>query len=193
MPINRADQVITSGDPNFAAALMSVGCPPADPPVKLVAGDDGKDYLTFRIRDHAIDGTPTMQFSIAWSDAIKRSKMEQAGHGFAKVMAFSSSKRRSTGPSRDAWIEHLADFCQITADAARDAIANVRQICRSSPESDLAYCAAFIANRFALLDAARDFRCAGSIDIFMNHDSGFSLISEKLDAKKRAYLLDKTQ
>jgi hypothetical protein len=191
MPIRNNEAAYCSGDPNFAAALMTVGCPPCDPPVKLIAADNGEDYTSFRIRDRSIDGTPTDVFSRAWCDPQEMASLRNQKHGFAIVGAFAGSKQRITGPSREAWMEHLAGWCGITKDAARSAIQNVVEICRNSPESELAYCAAFIANRFSLLDSAKQLRNLGSIDIFMSHGKGFSLISEKLDEKKRAYLIKK--
>jgi len=189
MPVNKSEQAINSGDPNFAAALMTVGCPPYDPPVKLVSTHSGHDYVTFQIRDTAIDGTPTMAFSVAWSNPNYMADFEAQGHGFAKVAAFSASKDRRTGPSIDAWICHMADYCGITIDAAAKAVKNVREVCSASPESLVAYCAAFISNRFAILSAAKEAQRAGDIDVFMAHGSGFSIISEKLPEKQRQYLL----
>jgi hypothetical protein len=191
MPLLRNESAYSSGDPNFAAALMTVGCPPCEPAVKLIASDDGHDYVSFRIRDRAIDGTMTSVFSQAWSSPVEMGHLAKMRHGFAIVAAFTKGKPRNTGPSRDAWIEHLAGWCGITRDAARDAINGVVELCNKSPESELSYCAAFIANRFHLLDIARDFQNTGNVDVFMNHGSGFSLISEKLTERQRAYLLRK--
>lgn len=193
MPIHKSDQSISTGDPNFAAALMTVGCPPCDPPVRLIAADDGHDYLSFRIREKAIDGTLTMDLSAAWSDREAAQAMTQSRHPFARVMAFTAGKERATGPSRDAWISHLASWLGITMDAALDIVDDAPRVCQANPESEAAYCAAFITNRFYLLDIASKYRSQGAIENFMNHDAGFSLISEKLDPKKRAYLLSKTR
>ena len=189
MPIFKSEQSITTGDPNFAAALMTVGCPPHDPPAQLISSDNGRDYVTFRLRDTALDGTPTMMLSAAWSDPRAMRDLESINHGFPKVCAFSGSKPKETGPSREAWIAHLAEYCGVTIDAAFSAMQNVIQICNASPESDLAYAAAFITNRFDLLDNAKEAQRNGDISIFMNHGGGFSLISENLPEKQRQYLL----
>lgn len=193
MPICKSDQSISTGDPNFAAALMTVGCPPNDPPVRLIASDDGHDYLSFRIRERAIDGTLTMNLSAAWSDPDAHQAMAQSGHPFGRVMAFTAGKEKATGPSLDAWVSHMASWLGITIDAAFDIFDDAPRVCRANPESDAAYCAAFLANRFYLLDIARQYRDQGAIENLMNHDAGFSLISEKLAPKKRAYLLSKTR
>lgn len=193
MPINKSDQSISSGDPNFCAALMTVGCPPHDPAVQLIAADNGFDYVSFRIQERSIYGVPTMQYSAAWVDAMARRAMEATNEPFARVMAFSAAKTRNTGPSREAWIVHLAAWLEITRDAAFALMVDVAAVCRTSPESDASYCCAFIENRFHLLDLAAQFKRDGNIDIFMNHDAGFSIISEKQPQRIRDYLLSKSK
>lgn len=193
MPVSKSDQSIASGDPNFAAALMAVGCPPYDPPVQLIAADNGEDYVSFRIQGVSIYGVPSMYYSAAWSNHESRHELEHTGDPFIKIINFSSSKPRGTGPSREAWISHMAHWLGITMDAAMHLMRDAKQVCAASPESDASYIVAFIENRFHLLDIARSQKQGGAIDIFMNHDAGFSVISEKQPQRIREYLLSKSR
>jgi hypothetical protein len=187
------ETIHTSGDPNFAAALMTVGCPPAEKPVHLIAHENGRDYCTFRIKSPAIDGTETSVFSAAWSNEKEMAILASINHPFVEVSRFSRSKQAQTGPSRDAWIHHMADFIGLTVDSAFALMRDVAGLCAREPESPVSYCAAFIENRFHLLDMARDAMRNGDHSIYMTHGSGMSLIHEKAPARIRDYLLSNSR
>lgn len=180
---------ITSGDVNFAAALMTMGCPPADLPVRLIAHENGHDYASFGIVETAIDGASAYVYSRAWTYENEMSALRAQNHAFVRVSDFSASKPRATGPSRDAWISHMADFLDLKVDAAHALMRDVRGLCMREPESPVSYIAAFIENRFWLLACARHAVDNGEHSIYMSHGSGMSLIDQRLPQRVKDYLL----
>lgn len=59
----------------------------------------------------------------------------------------------------------------------------------TSPDCEPSYILGFIANRFYLLDMANRFRKDGNFDVYAEYGKASALISERLPANMRQFLL----
>lgn len=133
---------------------MAIGISPEFPePAEVMQNDDGRDYLSFRLKPLSECGMySTQEMDRAWSYPRAFSS-EHPFHPFTRVMAFAEHSKGSR--RKDDWIESMASFLGISRDAARKAVRDVDTLTGTAPESDLTYCACFIVNRFAAIRWAK--------------------------------------
>jgi hypothetical protein len=179
-----------TGDLNLAAAILTSGVPPEAVPVKLIATSSGKDYVRFMMRDTSIDGTiKTSSLFGAW-DSFQTFTKEQPDFFFTKIMKFIHS-RPSDCHSYIEWCEHASAWLEISMAACKRYMTGNPKIWETSPDSEPAYILGFIANRFWLLDMAKNFQKTGNFDVMTERGKAIALISEKLSKQKREYLISR--
>lgn len=178
-----------TGDINLAAAIMTMGVPPNDAdPVKLIACENGKDYVRFHLKSHSIDGRITTESLMnAWSDPATF-KMDFPTNPFCVVMDFIAT-RPAPCSNPDHWLDHAAGFLGMPIDAVKSLFLNVKATCKASPESPASYVVAFIRNRFDLVGIAKRNGDQGRFKNMQTHGSAFGLIPAKAPKRIRDYLL----
>lgn len=178
----------STGDINLAAALMTIGIPPRDVPVRIIAADDGHNYISYRLSGEGIAGESTSEAMSMWT-----TRAANGDSPFGWIMAFCSEKPKNTGPSIDAWTQHLAEWLAVSYDSARQLVGDAKNVAAASPESETSYLVAFVANREFLKDLATSaIKHGKSIVNFMRHDSGFSFIPEKAPRHVRDFLMSQS-
>jgi hypothetical protein len=187
--IQQNSHAIGTGDINLAAALLTMGIPPAMNPVKLIAHENGRDYVRFSMESKSVDGThQTVDLMTAWSarDSYTR---ENPHSPMAKIMAFCAGRPNGCRAFTD-WAEYAGQWLGIGADAAKVAIKDIANICAREPESEAAYILAFIRNKFDLVDVAKEVERRGHVEIYQTRGKAIALISERLPKHLKQYIQD---
>lgn len=177
-----------TGDMNLAAAIMTMGVPPEQDPVKLIATDRGGDYVRFRVRDVSIDGRiKTSVLMAAWNNYDLFVKENPQNH-FGKIMGFIRSKPSGCKGYLD-WVEYAAGWLGLNIKTVKQHMTGNPKIWESSPDSEPAYILGFIENRFYLLDMAKKFQRNGRFDVMSEYGKSIVLISEHLPQRQKEYIL----
>jgi len=181
-------QTFGTGDINLAAALFTLGIDPDErEPIKLIAKDDGRDYLRFCLVSCSRCGKwMTADMMAAWDNP---SKVERS-HPLSIIMDFLHSKPQGCTRIGD-YIKAASDFLGVKTDVIRATVANIEAACGTSPESPQSYVCAFIVNKFRMIDTVKTRDAKG---LFQNHQSvgkSIAMIPAKAPARIRDFLLSK--
>ena len=178
-----------TGDINLAAAILTMGVPPNElEPVKLIACENGRDYVRFHVAGQSLDGRIlTESLMRAWDDP-DGFRVTNPDSPFVQVMDFISTRPRGCVSPED-WMIHAANFLQIPSDSAIAIMKDIKRTCSASPESPASYVIAFIRNRFDLLAVAKRQGDAGRFKNMQTHGKAFGLIPAKAPKRIRDYLL----
>ena len=178
-----------TGDINLAAAILTMGVRPCPvDPVKLIACENGKDYVRFHVGSVSDDGCFfTDLLMSAWDDPAGF-KRQNPGHPFSDIMDFISERPRDCR-NRGQWMEHAANFLGLPIDAVVSTLRNIGKTCAASPESTVSYVVAFIQNRFDLVSAAKTAAAQGRVTHMLSHGQSIGMIPANMPAPIRGKLL----
>lgn len=172
-----------TGDLNLAAAILTVGIPPIESkPISLVATDTGHDYKRFHFELTSACGKHDVYSLGAGWNSPESFRATHPAHPFSKMMSFISSKPHGIR-GQDDWLNHAAVFLGITRDAVSKAYADIANVCRNSPESEVSYVLAFIRNREWLISCVKRMDSDGDFDVIQS--IGKSIVSLSAKASKR--------
>ena len=185
----RQRQTFGTVDINLAAALTTMGIPP-DPvnPVELIARDNGRDYTRFHFMAASYCGKHTPEeLSKAWS-AAAHFKSANPAHPFGVLMSFISSRPQGCN-LLDQWMEHAAEFLQLSRDAIRKTCDDIEVTCKASPESPVSYVCAYIVNRSDLIAHTHRKANHGNHSNMLERGKSITIIPEKASEKIKSHLL----
>lgn len=185
----KGKQAYGTGDINLAALFRTMGIP-SEPvePVRLIASDNGKDYVRFFMLHVSIDGMyDTAEISSAWGDP-KAFKAERGTNPVSSVMDFIQSKPREC-KTPDDWLCHASKFMSMDMDSVMKIYNNIGKVCKTQPEHLSSYIVAFCRNRFDLLTMAKRAESRGNVRNLQNHGPSFTLIPAKAPSRIKDFIL----
>jgi hypothetical protein len=185
----KGQQAHGTGDINLAALFLTMGIP-SDPidPVKLIASDNGKDYVRFFVLSVSIDGLyDTAEIGTAWNDP-KAFRSERGQNPISSIMEFIRSRPKGC-KTPDDWLAHASAFLGYEMDAVMKIHNNIGKVCKSQPEHLSSYIVAFCRNRSDLVTMAKMAEKKGNIRNMQNFGPAFSLIPAKAPRRIKDYLL----
>lgn len=185
----KGQQTFATGDINLAATIRTMGIP-SDPaePVRLIASDNGKDYVRFHLKHVSIDGLyETSEIMSAWSEP-KAFKIERGPNPISSIMEFIQTRPKSC-KTPDDWLNHAATFLGYEMDSVMKIYNNIGKVCKTQPEHLSSYIVAFCRNRFDLLTEGRQAQSNGRIKNLQNHGPSFTLIPAKAPRRIKDFIL----